>query len=451
MKPMYGYGRFGRSPRQNRKHLVIPQGIPGSCHYQYLSALTKTTLWAGTWSETYESWFAMVPRLLPIWSNDPEGTSFGSIPANPASAAWKGTLSPYSNSLQQSRFYSYASSPALGYMVYADEANIADGTLNVKMHIQRGADVNHYFFSDDEYLYRSAQLFALTETSAVDWDADEDLLRYYWRTSTTQVQPISITSTRYTITAVNTGAKTFTVTGDHQAVFTADKVFAVRNSTGNNGVYSVVSTALSGSDTVITVLQTPPDATADGIAQVSDYRIGVYYNTTISAFTFNDYTPQTEIAALDDPLDIMVGRLFYRAAGGSPIYGLSYYADGNLWIAHPGINNGIIEFGCPVKIPASILPAGHLCMWRDTENNEVVFYYKARTDGKLYTGSLPATDGLSDVSLSGACVGAFRLEIIGTDPFSYKVGFNATRSALPGQAAENDGYVNFGTFGSIAV
>ncbi len=66
-----------------------------------------------------------------------------------------------------------------------------------------------------------------------------------------------------TITAVNQGAKTFTVAGNQAAKFHANGVFAVAGSTGNDGFYTVVS-AVFGAATVITVVEVLPSAVADG-------------------------------------------------------------------------------------------------------------------------------------------------------------------------------------------
>jgi len=69
----------------------------------------------------------------------------------------------------------------------------------------------------------------------------------------------------FNIGAVSTGSKTFTITGlDRTGYFVAGVQFTVASSTGNDGTYTVVSSTLSGSDTVITVSETIADATADG-------------------------------------------------------------------------------------------------------------------------------------------------------------------------------------------
>lgn len=66
------------------------------------------------------------------------------------------------------------------------------------------------------------------------------------------------------ITGVDVLAKTFTVSGNVHDNFILDTPFFVVGSTGNDGVYTVISSYYTGSDTVIFVRQTIADSTADG-------------------------------------------------------------------------------------------------------------------------------------------------------------------------------------------
>jgi hypothetical protein len=72
--------------------------------------------------------------------------------------------------------------------------------------------------------------------------------------------------TQYSIDAVSTGSKTFTISddGDLTTTFYTGKIMHVHNSTGNDGAYTVASVNYSAPDFVITVSETIPDATADG-------------------------------------------------------------------------------------------------------------------------------------------------------------------------------------------
>jgi len=68
----------------------------------------------------------------------------------------------------------------------------------------------------------------------------------------------------YGLYDVSVDDNTFKVLNDFTADFFPSLVFFVENSTGNNGKYTVVNSALSGGDTVITVSETIEDSTVDG-------------------------------------------------------------------------------------------------------------------------------------------------------------------------------------------
>jgi len=80
-----------------------------------------------------------------------------------------------------------------------------------------------------------------------------------------QAFPIKDTRQRV-IDAVSTGSKTFTISdeGDLTSSFPADYTMKVNDSTGNDGLYTVVSVVWSSPDFTITVNETIPDATVDG-------------------------------------------------------------------------------------------------------------------------------------------------------------------------------------------
>jgi hypothetical protein len=67
------------------------------------------------------------------------------------------------------------------------------------------------------------------------------------------------------ITAIDQGTKTITVTGDVSAVCIEGKVVTVRDSTGNDGVYIVVSSSYGAPSTAVVVEEALASATADGI------------------------------------------------------------------------------------------------------------------------------------------------------------------------------------------
>jgi hypothetical protein len=76
----------------------------------------------------------------------------------------------------------------------------------------------------------------------------------------------SIDMTQYVIDAVSTGSKTFTISddGDLSSVFFNGKFINIHGSTGNDGLYSVVSTSYSAPNFIITVNETIPSAVVDG-------------------------------------------------------------------------------------------------------------------------------------------------------------------------------------------
>lgn len=66
------------------------------------------------------------------------------------------------------------------------------------------------------------------------------------------------------VTGVNLSLNTFAVSGNRTAEFTANQPFYCEGSTGNDGLYSVVSSSHNGGTTTIVVKQAIPDDTADG-------------------------------------------------------------------------------------------------------------------------------------------------------------------------------------------
>lgn len=75
---------------------------------------------------------------------------------------------------------------------------------------------------------------------------------------------LSANNLNYAITAVSLANNTFTISGNHQARLTRDVPFFVDGSTANDGLYSVLASIVTGGNTVITVAQVIPSATADG-------------------------------------------------------------------------------------------------------------------------------------------------------------------------------------------
>lgn len=86
-----------------------------------------------------------------------------------------------------------------------------------------------------------------------------------WRTDNYRTAPAPLV-----VTAVSTGSKYFQVAGDKRYLFPAGTRIEIIRSTGNDGLYGVASTALSGGNTRITVTNPFGDSTADGYIRIWD-------------------------------------------------------------------------------------------------------------------------------------------------------------------------------------
>lgn len=73
-----------------------------------------------------------------------------------------------------------------------------------------------------------------------------------------------ITGGDFVITGVNQGTKTFTIAGDKTEYFSVGAQIKVTESTGNDGLYTVVSAVLNVGNTDIVVSEAIPDPTVDG-------------------------------------------------------------------------------------------------------------------------------------------------------------------------------------------
>lgn len=74
------------------------------------------------------------------------------------------------------------------------------------------------------------------------------------------------------ITAINQGTKEITIGAINRAAyFTANRVFSIIGSTGNDTTYTVVSSVFNSPDTIITVAEAIADPTADGKTSIYKY------------------------------------------------------------------------------------------------------------------------------------------------------------------------------------
>lgn len=86
----------------------------------------------------------------------------------------------------------------------------------------------------------------------------------------------------FPITAVNTGAKTLTIAGNHAAAFGMGDTLTVFRSTGNDGDYTVATSTFDTDHTDIVVVEAVPDATVDGgLGNATTGDIGVIATYTL--------------------------------------------------------------------------------------------------------------------------------------------------------------------------
>ena len=69
----------------------------------------------------------------------------------------------------------------------------------------------------------------------------------------------------HAITAVDQGARTFTVAGDRTLFYPAGGSVVVADSTGNDATYTIASSTFAGGSTTVTVTTAIPSAVADGV------------------------------------------------------------------------------------------------------------------------------------------------------------------------------------------
>lgn len=97
--------------------------------------------------------------------------------------------------------------------------------------------------------------------------------QYLWDDSLQDFMDITLRLALDAITAVDQGAKKFTVAGDQNLKYVTGLPVIVTDSTGNDGQYTIDTvTVVAGPNTEIVVLEAIPDATVDGdIAVIVEY------------------------------------------------------------------------------------------------------------------------------------------------------------------------------------
>jgi hypothetical protein len=138
-----------------------------------------------------------------------------------------------------------------------------------------------------------------------------------------------VTGGDFDIINVNTGTKTFTIDGDHVALFEVDAVVRVMDSTANDGKYTVASCSLVAGDTEIVVNETIPSATIDGVIYVDKLPIckGPTTGLLHHSLAVVEYSGATMIQKIEDVAGI--GAL-EQTIGGVTGSGILNYKNGHL-------------------------------------------------------------------------------------------------------------------------
>lgn len=105
-------------------------------------------------------------------------------------------------------------------------------------------------------------------------------------------QPDWKTTQKYLISGVNTANKEFYLAGNHVDKYVADDIVRVRNSSSNNGYYTVVDSAYFDGKTIIAVAENIPSNTVDG------YLYMEHLNTSDNGILWS----------VHDPIDVLTYR-----------------------------------------------------------------------------------------------------------------------------------------------
>lgn len=148
----------------------------------------------------------------------------------------------------------------------------------------------------------------------------------------------------FPIIGVDTVAKTFTIVGDHTALYVAGERVGVIDSTGNDGFYTVTSAILLLGNTVIFVSEAIPNAVADGDIYLD--RLPICKGPSGGLFHFSTEVVElngvTEVQKLQDMYGI--GTL-EQTLGGSSGTGTMNYKSGTLDVTfenYVGLGNRVV-------------------------------------------------------------------------------------------------------------
>jgi len=179
----------------------------------------------------------------------------------------------------------------------------------------------------------------------------------------------------YDITAVNTGAKKFTVAGDHVSDFEHGSHIGVHGSTGNDGCYNVQTATLVSTNTEVVVEEVVSDATVDGHLHYQTFRPW-YYNGS-------DWVNANQAG---NKCDVELDDVYYNDISSGFVeltanrYGVHWIyqdTDGHLLVVYGQGNytlNQALEVGSPSNLPDIINKIGFLIAKVVIKKNAGTFY-----------------------------------------------------------------------------
>lgn len=151
-----------------------------------------------------------------------------------------------------------------GYTETLNASGVLAATFDLATGVFTVPVSGYYYISHDMFLRFNTD-FNTTSLKSSNPNMLSQRSKGYWM----ERQAASSPSFDFAITAVSTGSNTVTIVGDQTTLFVAGKEFFISGSTGNNGLYTTLSSSFSGGNTIITVNVPESDsgitnATADG-------------------------------------------------------------------------------------------------------------------------------------------------------------------------------------------
>jgi hypothetical protein len=151
-----------------------------------------------------------------------------------------------------------------GYTETLNASGVLAATFDLATGVFTVPVSGYYYISHDMFLRFNTD-FNTTSLKSSNSNMLSQRSKGYWMERQAASSPIL----DFAITAVSTGSNTVTIVGDQTTLFVAGKEFFISGSTGNNGLYTTLSSSFSGGNTIITVNVPESDsgitnATADG-------------------------------------------------------------------------------------------------------------------------------------------------------------------------------------------